>query len=310
MKAQNMAYRHSKVLPGLFAAMIATSLPSIAKAEPEQQSQIDQVEAPVQAEDVFQPNPPVTPPNEDLPIIDSQSAVRTAEEISEKLMKSVRNASPISPENLEQRTALAQTEMNDAHADIVRPQIVVIVDRNPHVQKLSLVLALPESKNWIGIGQVPVSTGATGRKFHYITPTGVFPNDISRLGYRALGTFNENHIRGIGLKGLRVWDFGWHDAQKGWSGNGKYGFIRLEMHATDPANLEYRLGRPDSDGCIRIPTAFNRFMDHNGLIDASYEAESKTSPTINAILAKDREPTPIAGDYVVVIDSRKNQNAR
>ena len=47
----------------------------------------------------------------------------------------------------------------------------------------------------------------------------------------------------------------------------------MEMHATDPDLLEQRLGRPDSEGCIRIPAAMNRFLDRYGVIDAQLEAD-------------------------------------
>jgi hypothetical protein len=57
--------------------------------------------------------------------------------------------------------------------------------------------------------------GRTARLFP--TPVGLFLHTADILDYRALGTFNENHIRGLGLKGMRVWDFGWQTAEKGWN---------------------------------------------------------------------------------------------
>jgi hypothetical protein len=131
----------------------------------------------------------------------------------------------------------------------------------------------------------------------------VFLHTADILDYRALGTYNENHIRGLGVKGMRVWDFGWQTARKGWRADGEEGEIRLLMHATDPAYLEQRLGRPASQGCVRIPTNMNRFMDINGVLDIDYERSSAYDPRVLAVLLPDRTPTPLAGRALVVIDS-------
>ena len=47
----------------------------------------------------------------------------------------------------------------------------------------------------------------------------------------------------------------------------------------------------------------NHFMDHYGLIDALYEQAAGYDPRFSALLPKDREQTPIAGDLVIVVDS-------
>ena len=153
------------------------------------------------------------------------------------------------------------------------------------------------------IGGSKVSTGQAGRRGYFLTPTGVFRHTAGIVDYRAEGTFNENHIRGLGLKGTRVWDFGWQPAEKGWTAEPETAEIRLLVHATDPDYLEQRLGRPASKGCIRIPAAMNRFLDHYGVLDAEYERAAPVEPSIAAVLAPDREPTPLAGELMVVIDS-------
>ena len=185
---------------------------------------------------------------------------------------------------------------------IDRPQLLVVVDRNPKVQELCIILARPDAP-WLVIGGSKVSTGQAGRFDYYITPTGVFPHTQAILDYRAEGTFNENGIRGLGLKGMRVWDFGWQTAAKGWRADHEPGDIRLLLHATDPDFLEQRLGRPASQGCVRVPATMNRFLDRHGVLDASYERAARTDGRIREILAVDRRPTPLAGDALVVIDS-------
>ncbi len=56
-------------------------------------------------------------------------------------------------------------------------------------------------------------------------------------------------------------------AKRGW-GRGGIGFMRLQVHATDPVALEPRLGRTASKGCIRITAALNRFLDMHAVLDA------------------------------------------
>ena len=152
------------------------------------------------------------------------------------------------------------------------------------------------------LGGTKVSTGQTGRRDYYVTPTGVFLHTDAILDWRAEGTFNENHIRGLGVKGMRVWDFGWQNATKGW-GTGETGDIRLLLHATDPAYLERRIGHPASKGCVRIPAAMNRFLDRHGVLDAEYEHAAKEDPRFAALLLPDRTPTPLAGEALIIVDS-------
>ena len=197
---------------------------------------------------------------------------------------------------------LARGAIEESGRTITRPQLLVVVDRNPSVQLMLLVLAVPDAP-WSVVGGTRVSTGQSGRRLYYITPIGVFANSDAILGYRAQGTFNEHHIRGNGLKGMRVWDFGWHDAVKGWRADHETGQIRLEVHATDPDFLERRLGRPASEGCIRVPAAMNRFLDLHGVLDLDDERAAATDIRFRALLLPARRPTPLAGDLLVVVDS-------
>ena len=128
------------------------------------------------------------------------------------------------------------------------------------------------------LGGSVVSTGEPGRYNHFLTPIGVFLHSGAILDYRANGTYNRHHIRGLGARGMRVWDFGWQDAVRGWRGKRKVSRMRLLAHSTDPATLARRLGRPASEGCIRIPQAMNRFLDRNGVLDADYQAAAREDP--------------------------------
>jgi hypothetical protein len=189
---------------------------------------------------------------------------------------------------------------------IEAPQLLIVVDRNPARQMLALFVARPGSAhNYSLVGAAHISTGQAGRRDHYITPVGVFAHTDAILDSRALGTYNENHIRGLGVRGMRVWDFGWQWALKGWHTDGEGGDIRLQMHATDPDVLERRLGHPASEGCVRLSAALNSFLDKHGVLDADYEQAAFTDVRYNALLRTDRTPSILAGRLLVVIDTQQ-----
>lgn len=212
----------------------------------------------------------------------------------------VKRALPIGPDTEAQWQQWAQAAWTAGGKTLDRDQTVVVVNRNPKVQQIAVMVAHPNAP-WTLIGVSPTSTGQTGRDKHFISPLGVFDHDGSILDYRAQGTKNENGIRGIGAKGSRVWDFGWQQAETGWLKNPEMRDIRFELHATDPDLLEQRLGHPASAGCIRISAGLNKFLDHYGILDQVYWDQAPTSVALRALLPKDGEPT-LAGRYMIVVD--------
>ena len=84
-----------------------------------------------------------------------------------------------------------------------------------------------------------------------------------------------------------------------------------QMHATDPAYLARRIGRPASEGCVRVPADMNRFMDrHRGVLDADYQQMATYDAAYRAILSDNVDPTPLAGDTLVVVDSSGKSSSR
>jgi len=244
------------------------------------------------------------PPPESAPTVDISLELEVLR-LREALAREVRNSVLRDPARDAQWVDLARAEVEAGGMMIERPQLLVVVDRNPRVQQLMLLLAVPEGE-WRVIGGSRVSTGQKGRFDHYVTPRGVFHITDAILGYRAEGTLNENGIRGLGAKGMRVWDFGWHVAMKGWTevaGKPDRTPIRLMLHATDPDKLEQRIGRPASQGCIRVPGTMNRYLDRHGVLDAEYERAAANDIRFRALLLSGREPSPVAGNTLVVVDS-------
>jgi hypothetical protein len=184
------------------------------------------------------------------------------------------------------------------------PQYLLLVDRSPQVQAI-LLFVIGFSRFPDLIGASPVSTGRPSGFEHFETPVGVFLHTTANLDYRSMGTKNDLGIRGYGAKGMRVYDFGWQQARKGW-GDRATGSMRLQMHATDPDLLEHRLGSVQSKGCIRIPATLNRLIDTYGLLDADYESALRAGRSL-WMLAPDRTPTPWSGRYLVVVDTGTRQ---
>ena len=182
----------------------------------------------------------------------------------------------------------------------VAGQSVVLVDRSPQVQA-AMVLVRTQAGGWHWLGATAVSTGKMGTFEHFLTPLGVFAHTPDNPDFRAEGTLNKNHIRGYGLRGKRVFDFGWQLAERGW-GNGGTSKMRLQMHATDPRVLEPRLGRIASEGCIRIPATLNVFLDVHGVLDADYEAAVASGEKL-WILKASRQTISWPGRNLVIVDS-------
>jgi hypothetical protein len=224
-----------------------------------------------------------------------------ATRLREAMAAEVPGDMPLAQDRQQALIALGQQMAAEDHLFIHQPQLVLIVDRAPQAQLLAMALARPDG-DWHILGASHVSTGKPGRLQHFKTPVGVLLNDGAEIGYRAQGTFNQNHIRGLGVKGMRVWDFGWHTSDD-WRTPGATMAVRVEMHATDPEVLEERIGRPDSEGCIRLPDALNRFLDRHGIIDAAIERLGETDSGYRALLSPEPDPTPLAGEAVIVVDS-------
>lgn len=208
------------------------------------------------------------------------------------------------PTEAQQYATLIDAQLDEAGLGDLPAQYLLVVDRSPMVQAVFVYFKASGAAPQF-IGASPASTGR-GRGFDYFeTPVGVFAHTLANPDYRAEGTRNKLGIRGLGVKGMRVYDFGWQIAKKGW-GNHGMGTMRLLVHATDPVYLEGRLGSAQSKGCIRIPASLNRLIDQYGLLDADYEqALGQGQPLW--VLHPQRQPTPWSGRYLIVLDSNRTQ---
>ena len=249
------------------------------------------------------PSPAVATPPQVAPSIDVEAEVS---QLRRALSDEVPHLIVDRPIGKQEWIARTRAAVNASGLAIQRPQLLVVVDRNPRMQQMRLILARPQG-DWDDLGGTKVSTGQVGRYDYFLTPTGIFLHTDAVLDWRAEGTFNTHHVRGLGESGMRVWDFGWQRAVRGWRSATKVSKMRLLLHATDPDTLARRLGRAASKGCIRIPEAMNLFLDRHGILDVSYEQAAQHNPRFQAVLLSDRTPTPLAGNALVVVDSSQKR---
>ncbi|OED10233.1 hypothetical protein A9Z05_30005 [Burkholderia sp. A2] len=249
--------------------------------------------------------PPPTPPRRHPPLSaeEAQNATTRALDMRKRFTQEVTRRLNV-PAN-EQRAYGDRLQKALADADLgdLAGEYVAMVDRAPNVQALFIYFRATPANAWLMIGASPVGTGLPGQYDHFLTPLGVFHHSPDTMDFRAEGTTNENGIRGYGRRDMRIYDFGWVDGERGW-GKGGVSPMRFQMHATDPDRLEALLGIRHSKGCVRIPASLNTFLDQHGVLDDDYQARVEAGKSL-WVLRRDRDVTPIAGRYLVVIDSAR-----
>ena len=216
----------------------------------------------------------------------------------------VRRRLNVPPAEQERYAQLLTTTLEADGLAPLSPQYVVLVDRSPQVQAAMIFWKSPDGAFYM-VGATPVSTGLPGRYEHFVTPLGVYEHVTSHPDFRAKGTPNRLGIRGYGIHGMRIFDFGWVKAPKGW-GDHALSRLRLQLHATDPTHLDPRLGTAQSEGCVRTTASFDVFLDHYGILDGDYERAEANGQRFS-VLSGEREPTRWSGRYLVVVDSERRE---
>ena len=210
---------------------------------------------------------------------------------------------PVTPENTTAWQQRAMAAFAATGQVLAAPQAILVVNANLHAQHIALMVARPGAP-WDLIGISRVSTGQPGRRDHFLTPAGVYAYDGSILGYRAEGTRNKNGVRGLGVAGSRVWDFGWQPAQAGWTHQPDVRDIRMMLHATDPWYIEPRLGHPASKGCIHVSDGMNHLLDRLGVLDAdTIQMAANGSRAWQALLPRHQTPI-LPGRFLIIIDAK------
>ncbi len=248
---------------------------------------------------------PPTPPRRHPPLSaeEAKNATTRAIDIRKRFTQEVTRRLNVPASEQRAYGYRLQQALADADLGDLAGEYVAMVDRAPNAQALFIYFRATPANAWLMIGAAPVGTGWPGKYDHFLTPLGVFHHSPDHMDFRAEGTTNDNGIRGYGKRDMRIYDFGWVDGERGWGKGGKSP-MRFQMHATDPDRLEALLGIRHSKGCVRIPASLNTFLDRHGILDDDYEARVEAGKSL-WVLRHDRDITPIAGRYLVVIDSAR-----
>jgi hypothetical protein len=139
------------------------------------------------------------------------------------LMREVPSVIPGKSEHEQRWINQAKAAIAASGPTIDRPLFLVVVDRNPDVQQMRIVLARPNGA-WESLGGSKASTGQTGRRDYYLTPIGVFLHTDAILTggfYNLLQDLHQDSrlalkLLGLGLKLLSpTEEFGQFDHVEG-----------------------------------------------------------------------------------------------
>jgi hypothetical protein len=227
-------------------------------------------------------------------------AVESAAAMLMRYQSQVKERLDVPVQEIPRYAKLIEDSLKNTVAPLPSSQYIFVVDRDPNTQA-GFLFWRSKTGDFILVGASPVSTGQSDESSQHLTPLGVFEHNTNNLDFRSDGVANSDGIRRYGVKGMRVFNFVWQQIPHR-RADGTQPQASLLMHATDPDLLERRLGRVQSTGNIYISASLNRLLDHEGVLDADYEAAVNEGRKLD-ILQDSREPALHAGRYLVVVDS-------
>ncbi len=227
-------------------------------------------------------------------------AVESAAGMLMRYQSQVKERLDVPAQEIPRYAKLIEDSLKNTVAPLSSSQYIFVVDRDPNTQA-GFLFWRSKTGDFILVGASPVSTGQPDESSQHLTPLGVFEHNMNNLDFRSDGVANSDGIRRYGAKGMRVFNFMRQQIPHS-NTDRSQPHTSLLMHATDPDLLERRLGRVQSTGNIHISASLNRLLDHEGVLDADYEAAANEGRKFD-ILQGGREPALHAGRYLVVVDS-------
>lgn len=207
------------------------------------------------------------------------AGVCTPHELGRRFAQAVAGRLPVPSNEALIYAMLAEAELAGHPDGLDAPQYILVVDSCPVVQTAMLFWRLAPGRCDL-VGATPASTGTPLRPGCVETPCGVFGQAGAPVASRALAS--------------RVYDFGVHRARRA-AGQGMAA-LHLQAHAALGASRA-QLGTAQSDGRVLLPASLVAFLDAYGVLDAQ-RADIRTP---------DGQAMPFAGQYLVVVDSERDQ---
>lgn len=205
-----------------------------------------------------------------LPVPALAGLVYTPHELMEQYARDVTPRLHLPADEVRLYCSIAEWQMCGSGRDLLDPQYLLVVDRNPNVQAALLVWRL-----WSGsyelVGASPVAAGTN-------------PLDAARSAQDLLVQVGANGRRGRS----RVYEFASAERQR----EGASAAARVQLRSV-PAGGEDRLGAPCTDGCILLPASLVSFLDEYGILDQDAPARAQ------------RHVLPCRGRHLLLVDSER-----
>jgi hypothetical protein len=208
-----------------------------------------------------------------LPLPAFAALVYTPHELMEQYAREVTPRLHLPADEVALYGSIAELQLCSTGRELLAPQYLLVIDRNPHVQAAFLFWRLlPGSYELVGAS--PVAAGAN-------------PLDAVRQSQELLVQIDANGAR----RGRsRVYEFGSAAPQA----EPASAALRVQVRAA-PAGAEGRLGTPCPDGCILLPASLVAFLDEYGVLD--HDTPQRTQ----------RHVLPCRGSHLLLVDSERDE---
>jgi hypothetical protein len=205
-----------------------------------------------------------------LPGLARAGVVSTPHELMEQYARDVTPRLHLPADEVRLYCSIAEWQMCGNARDMLDPQYLLVIDRNPNVQAALLVWRL-----WSGsyelVGASPVAAGTT-------------PLDSAQSAQDLLVQVGANRRRGRS----RVYEFEPVGAPHGGAAP------RVELRSAPPGG-EDSLGAPCPDGCIQLPASLVAFLDEYGILDQDAPGRAQ------------RHVLPCRGRHLLLVDSERDE---
>lgn len=217
-----------------------------------------------------------------LPLPALATAIYTPHELRQAYRREVRQRLDVPPEEVRVYGGVSELQLFSGRQELLAPQYLLVVDRNPHVQAAFLFWRLvPGSYELVGAS--PVSTGRDPAS-PVDAVRGLLEEVVAADGACATAV-----PRPCRSSDLRVYDFGW---PRGHARSTRRD-LRVRVRGADGAAAR-QLGRPCAEDCILLPASLVMFLDEYGVLD-----EGSARPQ--------RHVLPFRGRHLLVVDSERDE---
>lgn len=217
-----------------------------------------------------------------LPALATATAIYTPHELRQAYRREVRQRLHVPRDEVRLYGGISELELFSTNQELLAPQYLLVVDRNPHVQAAFLFWRLVAGSYEL-VGASPVSTGR--EPVDALDAVRGLLEEVAA----ADGACAQAPAHTCRSGDLRVYDFGWPPLHA----RPVRRDLRVQVRGADGAAAQ-RLGSPCADDCILLPPSLVTFLDEYGVLD-----EGSGRPQ--------RHVLPFRGRYLLLVDSERDE---